>query len=104
MDKEAFQGWKAQEERQGQQRRARQEETNRRIREVDALTAAQNHFLRTLLKFREKSGLDSEMLHTLVERINVFPGKRVEIVFRFKSRGFGQTAGQPEGREAGWHA
>lgn len=104
LDKEAFQGWKAQEERQGQQRRARQEETNRRIREVDALTAAQNHFLRTLLKFREKSGLDSEMLHTLVERINVFPGKRVEIVFRFKSRGFGQAAGQPEGREAGWHA
>ena len=27
LDKEAFQGWKAQEERQGQQRRARQEET-----------------------------------------------------------------------------
>lgn len=104
LDRDAFQGWKEQEERQGQQRRVRQEETNRRIREVDALTASQNHFLRTLLKFHEKSSLDSEMLHTLVERINVFPEKRVEIVFRFKSRDFGQAAGQPEGREAGWRA
>ena len=104
LDRDAFQSWKEQEEREGQKRRVRQKESNRRIREVDALTAAQNHFLRTLLKFHEKSGLDSGMLHTLVERINVFPGKRVEIVFRFKSRGFGQAAGQPEGREAGWHA
>lgn len=102
LDRDAFQRWKEQEERHGQQRKSRQEEINRLIRETDAHTAMQNHFLRTLLKFHEKSRLDSEMLHTLVDRINVFPGKRVEIVFRFQSRDFGQAADRPESREAGW--
>lgn len=99
IDKKAFQSWQEQEESKGQKRKARQEEMNRRIREMDALTARQNHFLRTLLKFNEKSRLDSEMLHALVDRIQVYPGKRLEIMFRFRSHDFMQAAGASESHD-----
>lgn len=101
IDKRIFQNWQEQEENQKQKRKARQEEVNRRIREVDTITARQNHFLRTMLKFNEKSRLDSEMLHTLVDRIHVYPGKRLEIVFRFRCQDFVQAAGAPESWEGG---
>ena len=103
IDKSAFLYWKEKEERQVQKQKARQEEVNHRIKEIEALTDRQNHFLRTLLKFSEKSELDREMLKTLVEKINVFPDKRIEIVFRFRSRDFGADALWPKRNGGGSH-
>lgn len=90
ISKEAFLDWKEKSDDQSQKGKGRQEDASRRLRELDALAAKQNHFLRTLLKFNEKTQLSREILAILVERINILPNKRIEIIFRFHSTDFEQ--------------
>lgn len=99
ISKDAFLKCKEEKDRQIQVLKARQEEINRSLRELDVETARQNHFLRTLLKFNEKSELNREVLAALVEKICIFPDKRIEITYRFHGKDFLRTVRGGEGHE-----
>ena len=47
-----------------------------------------NRFLRALLRFNEKSELDQELMQALIEKITIFPDKRIEIAYRFQGKDF----------------
>lgn len=64
----------------------RQKVLERRLAEVDGKTEKRNHYLRTLMKCRKGTPLTEEVLHTLVERIEVFKGKRVVIRFAYSGK------------------
>ncbi|MDE7132252.1 MAG: recombinase family protein [Lachnospiraceae bacterium] len=55
-----------------------------KLRGIEAETIKKNHFLRALVKGRGKGELTAEVVRTLFERIEVYPGKRVEVVFAFR--------------------
>lgn len=56
------------------------------LREIDYETVQKNHFLRTLVKGNEKSELTAEVIRVLINRIEVYPDKRVKIIFAFKRK------------------
>jgi hypothetical protein len=56
---------------------------SRRLSEVDVMAEKKNHYLRALLKCKDDTPFTSEVLHALIERIDVYPDKRVEIHFTF---------------------
>jgi DNA invertase Pin-like site-specific DNA recombinase len=56
---------------------------SRRLSEVDVMAEKKNHYLRVLLKCKDDTPFTSEVLHALIERIDVYPDKRVEIHFTF---------------------
>lgn len=64
----------------------RQKVLERRLAEVDGKTEKRNHYLRTLMKCRKGTPLTEEVLHTLIERIEVFKGKRVVIRFAYSGK------------------
>ena len=64
----------------------RQKVLERRLAEVDGKTEKRNHYLRTLMKCRKGTPLTEEVLHTLIEKIEVFKGKRVVIHFAFSGK------------------
>lgn len=86
IDRAAFLDWQNQEERRNEKRKARQEEIGRRLEEMDAETARQKRAFRAMLKFDETAALDRELLAGLVEKIEVWPDRRIEVTFRFRSR------------------
>lgn len=51
---------------------------------IDFETVQKNHFLRTLVKGNEKTELTSEVVRTLISRIEVYPDHRVKVIFAFK--------------------
>ncbi|MCD7717198.1 MAG: recombinase family protein [Lachnospiraceae bacterium] len=59
---------------------------SRRLKEIDGETEKRNRYLRMLMKGKEDTPLTSEVLHTLIEEIRVFPDKRVQIVFKFSGK------------------
>ena len=55
-----------------------------RLKNIDFETVQKNHFLRTLIKGDEKTELTSEVVRTLIHRIEVYPDQRVKVIFAFK--------------------
>lgn len=55
-----------------------------RRKNIDFETVQKNHFLRTLVKGNEKTELTSEVVRTLISRIEVYPDRRVKVIFAFK--------------------
>lgn len=54
------------------------------LKNIDFETVQKNHFLRTLIKGNEKTELTSEVVRTLISRIEVYPDHRVKVIFTFK--------------------
>lgn len=57
-----------------------------RLKTIDAQTARKNHFLRTLVKGKEKTELTGEVIRTLIRRIEVYPDRRVKVIFAFQRK------------------
>ena len=55
-----------------------------KLRTIDSQTVQKNHFLRTLVKGNDKTELTAEVVRTLINRIEVYPDRRVKIIFAFK--------------------
>lgn len=85
IDRAAFLDWQKQEERRDEKRKARQEEIDRKLKEMDAETARQKRAFRARIKFDERAALDRELLAALVEKIEIWPDRRIEVTFRFRS-------------------
>ena len=64
----------------------RQRLFNRKLAEIDSLTEKRNHYLRTLMKCKKGTPLTAELLHALIDRIEVFPGKRVVVHFLYSGK------------------
>ena len=48
--------------------------------------------VRALIRWKQEKELTKELLETLVEKIYVYPGKRVEVVFRYTDAYAGEVA------------
>lgn len=59
---------------------------DRRLAEMDGRTEKRNHYLRTLMKCRKGTPLTAEVLHALIEKIEVFPDKRVKVHFVYSGK------------------
>lgn len=55
-----------------------------KLRKIEVETIRKNRFLRALVKGSGKEELTAEVVRTLFERIEVYPGHRVKTVFAFK--------------------
>lgn len=99
LSREAFLEWKARNEKKAEKARESLEEEKRRICEVDAEAKRQKIMLREMMEFSGKQELDGELIFALIERIRLYPDKRVEITFRFAFQGFTNMAGAGDGSE-----
>ncbi len=73
----------------------------RRLKEIDGETEKRNRYLRLLMKAKENTPLTSEVLHTLIEEIRVYPDKRVQVVFRFSGKELGELGKETADINAG---
>lgn len=64
----------------------RQKVLERRLAEIDGKTEKRNHYLRTLMKCRKGTPLTAEVLHALINKIEVFPDKRVNVHFIYSGK------------------
>ena len=64
----------------------RQKALERRLAEIDGKTEKRNHYLRTLMKCRKGTPLTAEVLHALINKIEVFPDKRVNVHFIYSGK------------------
>ena len=64
----------------------RQKVLERRRAEIDGKTEKRNHYLRTLMKCRKGPPLTAEVLHALIEKIEVFKDKRVKVHFIYSGK------------------
>ena len=64
----------------------RQKVLDRKLAEIDGKTEKRNHYLRTLMKCRKGTPLTAEVLHALIDKIEVFPGKKVRIHFLYSGK------------------
>ena len=64
----------------------RQKVLERRRAEIDGKTEKRNHYLRTLMKCRKGTPLTAEVLHALIEKIEVFKDKRVKVHFIYSGK------------------
>ena len=64
----------------------RQKVLERRLAEVDGNTEKRNHYLRSLMKCKKGTPFTAEVLHALIGKIEVFPGKRVKIHFVYTGK------------------
>lgn len=64
----------------------RQKLLERRLAEVDGKTEKRNHYLRTLMKCKKGTPLTSEVLHALIDKIEVFKDKRVKVHFIYSGK------------------
>ena len=64
----------------------RQKLLDRRLAEIDGQTEKRNKYLRTLMKCKKGTPLTAEVLHALIEKIEVFPGKRVVVHFLYSGK------------------
>ena len=51
---------------------------------IDRMVDKQNQFLRTILKYKSCAELNAELVKNLIEKIYVYRGKRVEIIWKWK--------------------
>lgn len=84
LGREAFVCWREETEKQGRKQKAELSEAMQRLPELDAMAAKQSQALLALLEFQSNVGLERELLLALLEKIYVFPDKRIEISFRFR--------------------
>ena len=71
----------------------RQKVLERRLAEIDGNTEKRNHYLRTLMKCKKNTPLTAEVLHTLIDKIEVFKGKRVVVHFVYSGKEFRELEG-----------
>ena len=71
----------------------RQKVLERRLAEIDGNTEKRNHYLRTLMKCKKNTPLTAEVLHTLIDKIEVFKGKRVVVHFVYSGKEFWELEG-----------
>lgn len=64
----------------------RQKVLDRRLAEIDGNTEKRNHYLRILMKCRKGTLLTAEVLHALIDRIEVYKDKRVVIRFLYSGK------------------
>lgn len=64
----------------------RQKVLEGRLAEVDVNTEKRNHYLRTLMKCRKGTPLTAEVLHTLIDYIEVFKDKRIAVHFSYSGK------------------
>lgn len=64
----------------------RQKVLERKLAEMDGRTEKRNHYLRTLMKCKKGTPLTSEVLHALIDKIEVFKDKRVVIHFTYSGK------------------
>lgn len=64
----------------------RQKVLERRLAETDGKTEKRNHYLRTLVKCKKGTPLTAEVLHALIDKIEVFKGRRVMIHFTYSGK------------------
>lgn len=50
---------------------------------IDRMVDKQNQFLRTILKYKSCAELNAELVQNLIEKIYVYRGKRVEIIWKW---------------------
>ena len=50
---------------------------------IDRMVDKQNQFLRTILKYKSYAELNAELVQNLIEKIYVYRGKRVEIIWKW---------------------
>lgn len=86
ISREEFCIWKEKNREQICLRREKQEEYRRRLKGIDAVAEQQSALLYSFLKEGKQPEPDRELLHGLFERIEVFPGKRLEFRFRFREK------------------
>ncbi len=84
IDEKGFRMAKEENDKKADSLRAKSRDITEKLREIDSETARKNHFLRTLMKGSGKGELTAEIVRTLFERIEVYPGHRVKTVFAFK--------------------
>lgn len=51
---------------------------------IDRMADKQNQFLRTILKYKSCARLNEELVQNLIDKIYVYHGKRVEIIWKWK--------------------
>lgn len=102
ISSETFLEWKERNEKEAEKAGKSLEEKKRRLCEVDAEAKRQNIMLREMMEFSGKQGPDGELLSGLIERIRIYPDRRVEIIFRFTPKGVADMtrAGGGSGQEA----
>lgn len=83
LKREAFLEWKAQNEEEAGKTRASLEEKRGKLEEVCAEARRRNVMLRELAVFSGKAAADGELIAALIQRIELYPDKRVKITFRF---------------------
>ncbi len=64
----------------------RQKVLERKLAEMDGRTEKRNHYLRTLMKCKKGTPLTAEVLHALIDKIEVFKDKRVVIHFIYSGK------------------
>ncbi len=94
IGREVFLKWKEQSDKETEQTRDSLEKEKRRICETEREAKRQESLLRELAEFSAGREPDRECILALIQRINLYPDKRVEIVFRFHSGGFMDEGGE----------
>lgn len=64
----------------------RQKVLDRRLAEIDGNMEKRNHYLRILMKCKKGTPLTAEVLHALIDRIEVYKDKRVAIRFLYSGK------------------
>ena len=64
----------------------RQKVLERKLAEIDGKTEKRNQYLRTLMKCRKGTPLTAEVLHALIDKIEVFKDKRVKVHFLYSDK------------------
>lgn len=84
ISREAFLEWRAQNRKETEKAGEMLQKADRKISELKAEAERQNDLLRGMTEFSGDVKPEGALISTLIERINLYPGKRVEIIFRFK--------------------
>lgn len=64
----------------------RQKVLERRLAEINDKTEKWNQYLRTLMRCRKGTPLTAEVLHALIDKIEVFKDKRVKVHFLYSDK------------------
>ncbi len=71
----------------------RQKILSKRLREMDGSTEKWNHYLRSLMKCKKGVPLTADVVHTLIDRIDVYPGKGVEVILKYSEKDLASVKG-----------
>ena len=88
LSEDEFLQWKAEREEQIKLWRRKALEFDKKLKEWERVSKEECDFLRNLMRFDGKSQLDRTFVQALIERIEVYPGNRLEISYRFPAAKF----------------